>query len=392
MAIDLSLLVEVVAGSAVQPIAGKIDQSETILKTLKRLGLDKTPDHDDFDTIYAHSLVQYGVFKPKAVLLLFRDEYVKDAFKRTFYEGISSPVQRELSDLVQRLQEMEGSFQSIDVKKEIAEFTATFRALVSQTRTPSAAEMAQQISQINESHRILFDIVTGLSEQLKQSQSLCAEAMMSASSGDKLTFVETPHVAPPPAPAAESPLRVPSESDIEDVVRHSVDILVQQYDVESQIRNIIMSVPTGNIVLGGILAVLDELDFPIYVRYRLIHYVDLDELVGNILDFFQCSFDVNAAKTSLTRVVRARMNSNRIVEELKLMIDSEATKGADKETLTSLIQGAIERSIDIQQFKQDSAVAFADGLPDPHLQAIEIGNIFQAGLVQAARRLSAESA
>lgn len=68
------------APQASQLIIKQAQKNEVVIKILQELKLNPTQIPDDIDGVYAYSLVKYGVFKPEAILNLFREKVVKDYF------------------------------------------------------------------------------------------------------------------------------------------------------------------------------------------------------------------------------------------------------------------------------------------------------------------------
>ena len=62
----------------------RVGRSQKVIRILKTLRLDKLKD--DFDSIYARTLVEYGVDnKPKTLLQIFSEKEVITAFKEQLY-------------------------------------------------------------------------------------------------------------------------------------------------------------------------------------------------------------------------------------------------------------------------------------------------------------------
>jgi hypothetical protein len=68
------------APQAGQIIIKQAQKNEAVIKILQELKLNPTEISDDVDTVYAHTLVRYGVFKHEAILNLFREKETKDSF------------------------------------------------------------------------------------------------------------------------------------------------------------------------------------------------------------------------------------------------------------------------------------------------------------------------
>lgn len=80
--INLDLVINAVTGIANPLIKEKILRSETVIKLLQQFNLDPEHPPADFSGVYAYALVEYGVGKPKAFLELFRQEAIKQAFRK----------------------------------------------------------------------------------------------------------------------------------------------------------------------------------------------------------------------------------------------------------------------------------------------------------------------
>jgi predicted NACHT family NTPase len=77
-----------------------LQRSELYIKTLKNFGW--TPDHPpaDFSGIYAYTLVEYALTdeeeKPEALLKLFGEPEIRDAFRQAFDQWEIAPLNAEL--------------------------------------------------------------------------------------------------------------------------------------------------------------------------------------------------------------------------------------------------------------------------------------------------------
>ena len=68
------------APQASQIIIKQAQKNEAVIKVLQELRLNPTQIPDDVDTVYVYALVRYGVFKPEAILNLFKEKVIKDHF------------------------------------------------------------------------------------------------------------------------------------------------------------------------------------------------------------------------------------------------------------------------------------------------------------------------
>src|SRR5579859_2983444 len=97
--IEISTVIDTIVPMAFESVAKNLDRNETVLRVLQRLNIDKLPSHNDFETLYAYALVEYGIFKPKAILGFFRNEYIREAFRQSFYENDPSILAKEAAGI-----------------------------------------------------------------------------------------------------------------------------------------------------------------------------------------------------------------------------------------------------------------------------------------------------
>jgi len=137
--------------SIAQPlIKDKLDRSEFVIKLLKKFNLDPEHPLPDFSSVYAYTLVEYGVGKPKPILELFRQEEIKQAFRQAFDRN-SPAILIEggerfldtyaLGDEIKKL--------GIDIRREFAAFSAVFIAVTKRTRNPKEAYTNHQIDSVH---------------------------------------------------------------------------------------------------------------------------------------------------------------------------------------------------------------------------------------------------
>ena len=126
-----------------------IRHRESIIKILQRFEFDTNTPPTDFDGIYAYTLVEYGISKPAPVLNFFRNDYIQEAYKRSFYENDASILEREAEEIIQWNQET-GKLGSIDYdpRREFATFTIVFNNFVNYSRTPSEARRDQKLDEV----------------------------------------------------------------------------------------------------------------------------------------------------------------------------------------------------------------------------------------------------
>ncbi|MHC5827560.1 MAG: NACHT domain-containing protein, partial [Nostoc sp.] len=132
-------------------IKEKIQRNETVIKLLQQFKLDPEHPPADFSGVYAYALVEYGVGKPKPFLELFRQEAIKQAFRKAFDHNNPSILLSEvdawldayaLGDDIRSL--------GIDIRREIAAFYIVFAEVAKRTRNPADTLMSQQIGSLQQ--------------------------------------------------------------------------------------------------------------------------------------------------------------------------------------------------------------------------------------------------
>jgi hypothetical protein len=134
----LAKVITTIASVAATPIKNKLERNETVIKLLKKVGLDPEHPPADFSGVYAYTLVKYGVGKPRQILELFRQKDIKRAFRETF-------EQDDFLILIKKGQEFIDGYAlgdeikelSVDLVPEFAAFGMVFIDVANSTRTPS---------------------------------------------------------------------------------------------------------------------------------------------------------------------------------------------------------------------------------------------------------------
>ncbi|WP_414622810.1 eIF2A-related protein [Calothrix sp. CCY 0018] len=164
--INLDLLFNAISGIAQPLIKEKVQRNETAIKLLKQFKIDPEHPPGDFSGVYAYTLVEYGVGKPKPILELFRQQEIKAAFRKAFDHNNPSILLSEvdafvdayaLGDQIKNLR--------IDIKREIAAFYIVFSQVAKLTRNPASTMMSQQIGSLHTS-------ISSIQEQLERMPTL----------------------------------------------------------------------------------------------------------------------------------------------------------------------------------------------------------------------------
>ncbi|MBW4593963.1 MAG: NACHT domain-containing protein [Brasilonema angustatum HA4187-MV1] len=148
--INLDSLISAITGIANPIIKEKLLRNEIVIKLLKQFNLDPEHPPADFSGVYAYTLVEYGVGKPKAFLELFREEKIKQAFRKALDHNNPSILLSEvdvfldtyaLGDEIKTL--------GINIRREIAAFATVFIEVAKRSRTPADVLMNQQIGSLH---------------------------------------------------------------------------------------------------------------------------------------------------------------------------------------------------------------------------------------------------
>jgi hypothetical protein len=141
--VNLLTIISTIGKFGTPIVKSKMSKNDRILAILKELGLSIQPT-DDFESIYAHTLVTYGVNVPDEILNFFRNRYVQDAFKKSFYDNNPNILDNEAEGIIQWNDETRalGNI-DYDPRREFSSFTAVFNEIVSKARTPWQARMEQ---------------------------------------------------------------------------------------------------------------------------------------------------------------------------------------------------------------------------------------------------------
>ncbi|KYC40722.1 NACHT domain protein [Scytonema hofmannii PCC 7110] len=137
--LDLSAVFKAIqpfASPATKALIHQAQRHEDVIKVLKELRLNPTQPPKDVDGVYAYALVEYGVYKPEAILKLFREKEIKDAFWQAYTSnepfGFLKKVEQFLhwNPLGEEIQEA-----GITVRSELEEFGKAFIKVAQQTKS-----------------------------------------------------------------------------------------------------------------------------------------------------------------------------------------------------------------------------------------------------------------
>ncbi|GAX60892.1 hypothetical protein SCALIN_C15_0033 [Candidatus Scalindua japonica] len=131
-----SVIFEIVKGAGT---AGwkEAKHSSKVLRILNAVGLKPEKPDPNFDSVYAHTLVAYGVDQPEEILKFFNRKEIKRAFEEAFRTNDISMLESEADTFVEwnRLgDELRDS--GVELRLEFARLSLVFNEMVDRTRTP----------------------------------------------------------------------------------------------------------------------------------------------------------------------------------------------------------------------------------------------------------------
>lgn len=112
-------------------------KNESVIKICQVLKLNPTEIPDDIDTVYAYTLVEYGVFKNPEILKLFRNKKIKDYF----WDAYSNNTPFQFLEDVWKFLEQESNLQTdihnanINLLAELEEFGEVFISIAKRTKS-----------------------------------------------------------------------------------------------------------------------------------------------------------------------------------------------------------------------------------------------------------------
>ncbi|GBE92524.1 AAA family ATPase [Nostoc cycadae] len=125
------------APQASQIIIKQAQKNEAVIKVLQELKLNPTQIIDDVDTVYAYTLVKYGVFKPEAILNLLREKVIKDFFWDAYSNNAGFGFVENTKKFLNQNSELKTQIihSKVNFSAELEEFGETFIAVAKQTKS-----------------------------------------------------------------------------------------------------------------------------------------------------------------------------------------------------------------------------------------------------------------
>lgn len=148
--LDLSIIAGIILEAGIDVAKKRLNRQEAIISVLNRLNIESAPAPNDFESIYAYTLVEYGLDKPEPVLNFFRYKIIVKAFRRALYENNMAILDKEAEGIIDWNKET-GLLGAIDYdpRLEFASFTAVFNRIVDNLRSPSEVKRDQLLKDVH---------------------------------------------------------------------------------------------------------------------------------------------------------------------------------------------------------------------------------------------------
>jgi len=172
--ITLTKVIETIISLAIPVIKDKLQRNEHVIKVLKKFNLD--PDHPpvDFTGIYAYTLVEFGIGKPKLVLDMFREDEIQKLFRKAFDEDNPISWFKGGEDfLFENAIGADLRETYINQKQELSEFAAAFMKVAKRSRKPAEVIASHRIESLHRKvDNIQEEVQTGIARIEGQNQLL----------------------------------------------------------------------------------------------------------------------------------------------------------------------------------------------------------------------------
>ena len=127
------------APQARQQIINQAQKNDAVIKVLKELKLNPTEIPDDVDTVYVYTLVEYGVFKPKAILNLLVKKEIKDYFWEAYTSNspfkFENNTRKFLDKNIKLQQKINDEDENINLLDELEDFGKVFISVAKRTNS-----------------------------------------------------------------------------------------------------------------------------------------------------------------------------------------------------------------------------------------------------------------
>lgn len=142
----------------------KTKRQELVIRLLRQFKLDPDNPPVDFESIYAYTLIEYGIDRPEPILNFFRNKFVKEAFKQSFNKNDISILEKEAEGIIEWNEETNKLGKvDYDPRREFATFSTVFHTIVDRTRPLADVRRDQKLDDIHDDiHQASHEIIAHL--------------------------------------------------------------------------------------------------------------------------------------------------------------------------------------------------------------------------------------
>lgn len=174
----INAIISTAKSVAIPQLVKQGKRNETVIKILTKIGLEERHPNPDFDTVYAYTLVKYGVDKvsedgvetTEAILQLFREKEIKEAFDKSFYSNDDSVLAEVLKNEITLTSDDWNTLGdtllklNVDFRKVLADFSKVFIEVVKLSQNPGDIIDGRKLDGLGEKLDKVIDILSKRSE------------------------------------------------------------------------------------------------------------------------------------------------------------------------------------------------------------------------------------
>ncbi len=144
-------IISLIIKKSTEKVWGRLSRNERVLSILKAAKLKPERPKPDFESIYAHTLVQFGVEEDKQILGFFHNDKIVDAFRSSFEKKDNSIFYQRAERFIEEnkigddLRE-----RNLDPRLAFEGFRTIFYEMVNQSRCPSDVITVHKLNEILE--------------------------------------------------------------------------------------------------------------------------------------------------------------------------------------------------------------------------------------------------
>jgi hypothetical protein len=165
--VEVATVAKMLTSALAKPAVERAKRQEAIVKILHRAGVAAKNPPPEFDGLYVYAYVEYCYGKIEPIARLFQNQYVREAYKRSFESDDPAFLDREVAEVLQWNEET-GELGRIDynLAREVAGFSVVFHRLVDRTRSAAQTRVENKVDRIGSGVDDLQDTIERLVDRL----------------------------------------------------------------------------------------------------------------------------------------------------------------------------------------------------------------------------------